>query len=45
MHPGDDWALSSMKNWRRNIRMIQPICRWPARNGTHRELAERNKAS
>ncbi len=37
MHPGDkpDWALSSMKNWRRNIRTIQPICRWPARKTAH----------
>lgn len=37
MHPGDkqDWALSSMKNWRRNIRTIQPICRWPAWKTAH----------
>ncbi len=37
MHPGDkpDWALSSMKNWRRNILTIQPICRWLAWKTAH----------
>ncbi len=30
-----DWALSLMKNWRRNIRTIQPICRWPVLKTAH----------